>query len=266
MHYYVMTSRLNPDALKLSIAALGFSKEDTLIIANNILSKKVLLLALSGKLASGKDSLALEAMNSLGFKDAIHVYFGDSIKGEVDQIISLILSNEFTQEQYINLVQEEQGVVSPYITEIVELLTIEKAKLTLNSARDRSPSMRRVLQLWGTEVRREQDALYWVNKTLKSALSWVCLGKSVYLTDARFPNEVAPAQSVGFIVARVEITPQTQASRLLSRDGIPVDYKAINHSSEVALDGYEGFDITIDNNGNFAQSLDDLTLAIGRLQ
>jgi hypothetical protein len=260
-----MQSRFEFKELVTNINCLGFSSHDCEVIANNIISKKVLLLALSGKLASGKDSLAYEVMNNLGHTDAVHVYFGDSIKGEVDQIIALILSKVETVEYFVSEIENEQGVSSMYIAEIVKLLLLEKNNSTLHTARDRTASMRRVLQLWGTEVRREQDALYWVNKTLKTALSWACSGKSVYLTDARFPNEVTPAQSVGFVVARVEISKETQESRLLSRDGIAVDLKATMHSSEVALDGYSGFDITINNNGEFEDSLKVLTSEIEKI-
>ena len=257
-----MQSRVSLEELATNITNLGFSSHDSNLVANNIINKKILLLALSGKLASGKDSLAYEAMNNLGHSDAVHVYFGDSIKGEVDQIIALISSREGTVDSFVREVESEQGVSSDYIVEIVNLLLLEKNNSTLCTARDRTASMRRVLQLWGTEVRREQDPLYWVNKTLKTALSWACKGKSVYLTDARFPNEVTPAQSVGFVVVRVEISKETQEARLLSRDGIAVDLKATTHSSEVALDGYSGFDITIDNNAEFGETLKMLTKEI----
>ena len=252
--------------LATNIHELGFSLAQAELIASNIIERKVILLALSGKLASGKDTLALGAMSNLGHDKAVHVYFGDSIKSEVNQIIALILdSNIVEQEMLIKKVEEEQGVNSVHTREIVELLLTEKFNNSLGTARDRSPAMRRVLQLWGTEVRREQDPLYWVNKTLKAALAWALEGSSVYLTDARFPNEVSPAQSVGFIVTRVEISNETQEKRLLSRDGIAVDLKAINHFSEIALDGYKGFDLIVDNNGHYQDTLETLTQEIGLL-
>lgn len=242
-----------------SITKHGFTTLQAEKIASAIINNDVILLALSGKLASGKDSLALGTMERLGVKEPIHVYFGDSIKNEINQTIALLNSlNRPSVEQFAKLIEIEQGVSSVHLAEIAELLIFDYEHNHKLEARDRTPNMRRVLQLWGTEVRRGQDPLYWVNKTLKKALTYALNGYSVYLTDARFPNEVAPSQEIGFVVGRVEITTEVQQERLFSRDAMAIDPTATAHSSETSLDGYLGFDFVIDNNGAFSDSLDAL--------
>lgn len=243
-----------------------FTKSEVNEISNNIESGKCLMLALSGKLASGKDSLAPSAMLKLGYKNPVHVYFGDNIKNEISQIITYIPKfKSITPEQLTELIIENQGVNSLHILDIATML-LEDYNLNDNlTSRDRTPNMRRVLQLWGTEVRRCQDPLYWVNKTLKKSLSHVLAGDSVYLTDARFPNEVSPAQAVGFIVGRINITPETQKLRLAERDNLGIDELAINHASEISLDDFSNFDFVINNNNTFEEALNLLVVEIKRL-
>ena len=257
-----------PTLLELisTITRHGFTQLQAEKIANSIIKNDVILLALSGKLASGKDSLALGTMERLGVIEPIHVYFGDAIKNEINQTIALLNSlNRPSAEQFAKLIEIEQGVSSIHLAEIAELLIYDFEHNIKLDARDRTPNMRRVLQLWGTEVRRSQDPLYWVNKTLKKALTYALNGYSVYLTDARFPNEVAPSQEIGFVVGRIEITPEVQQERLFSRDSLAVDPSATSHSSETSLDGYTGFDLVVENNGLFSDSLDDLYAKVSQV-
>lgn len=63
------------------------------------------------------------------------------------------------------------------------------------------PTVRRLLQLWGTEYRRASDPDYWVKKTRdridhQSQQAWV-------ISDVRFPNEAGMVKTHGGIVIRV---------------------------------------------------------------
>lgn len=46
--------------------------------------------------------------------------------------------------------------------------------------------MRRIMQLWGTEFRRDQDVNYWVNKLALDMGSFISEGRSVVCDDVRF--------------------------------------------------------------------------------
>lgn len=87
---------------------------------------------------------------------------------------------------------------------------------------------REVLQFVGTEIFRKMYGNCWVDATFKKierdAPILACI------TDCRFPNEVEGSQKVGAKVIRL--------TRNVLQD---------NHTSETALDGYEGFDIILDN-------------------
>jgi hypothetical protein len=55
------------------------------------------------------------------------------------------------------------------------------------------------------------------------------------MTDVRYPNEVQQVQALGGRVVR-----------LINRGGAQTARHAM-HASETALDGYEGFDLVLDN-------------------
>lgn len=101
---------------------------------------------------------------------------------------------------------------------------------------------RLLLQTIGTDIVRTIHPDIWVNKLMNDYISYAdaISGKSeikkLYpnwiITDMRFPNEVKAIKKKDGIVIRI------------NRKS---DYNS-NHFSEIALDTYEDFDYTIDNN------------------
>lgn len=97
------------------------------------------------------------------------------------------------------------------------------------------PEVRRLLQVFGTEVGRNMFGEdFWVDLAMYD----VSPHEDVVFTDVRFPNEAEAIREMGGIIWRVD------------RKGI----EAVNaHPSETALDDWN-FDRVIDNNG----TLDEL--------
>ena len=101
---------------------------------------------------------------------------------------------------------------------------------------------RLLLQTIGTDIVRTINPDIWVNKLMNDYISYAdtISGtseiKKLYpnwcITDVRFPNEVKAIKEKEGITIRI------------NRE---TDYVS-NHSSEIALDNYENFDYTIDNN------------------
>jgi dephospho-CoA kinase len=221
----------------------------------------ITLLAVSGKLASGKDSVAEAAVAALGHPDAVHQYYADAMKNEVDQAIAIIVGSK-NADDAVQRIVDEQGVPFDQARQVTGWLLQALEENPAVHARTRTKIMRDVLQVWGTEIRRAQDPDYWVKKTLRGAITAAAEGRSVYITDARFPNEVVYAQALGFFVARIEITPETQAARLAARDALPPSPQALGHASERALDDFAGFDVVIDNNGTLEATVATLVESI----
>ena len=105
-----------------------------------------------------------------------------------------------------------------------------------------SVTPRLLLQTIGTDIVRTINPNIWVNKLMNDyfsyadAISGTSEIKKLYpnwcITDVRFPNEVKAIKEKNGIIIRI------------NRE---TDYVS-NHSSEIALDNYEDFDYTIDNN------------------
>ena len=214
----------------------------------NLASGRVVGLAMSGKLASGKDTVAPAALSRLGMQKLAHLYFAQPIKDEMDEMFTVMRQAESQNHAVVTIAQQMD---LPYwaAEELVAGLWVPVlSDLTLH-ARSRTVEVRRALQYLGTDVRRSQDPDFWVKRSLQQALLEMAAGSSVFFTDARFPNEVDAMHRIGFVVVRLEITAETQRKRLAGRDGMVPDQSAVNHPSEVALDNFDNFDVRVSNDG-----------------
>ena len=105
--------------------------------------------------------------------------------------------------------------------------------------------LRLLLQAWGADFRRQfygQD--YWVNAmrhVLRDADKHADL---LFITDLRYENEAAFVHELGGVVVRVK--------RWNPNNKLDLD----THSSETVMDGYDGYDYALDNNGDKSQLAD----------
>jgi hypothetical protein len=188
------------------------------------------LIGISGKINSGKD-LAGKILNDLSGDIFENKKFADKLKDIVCMLIGCtreqLEDREFKEKelgeewrQYFNddydLVCEKESTFSSLLTP------------------------RKLLQLLGTEAGRQViHNNIWVNALFADYDTSSNYDSNWIITDVRFPNECQAIKDRGGIVIKI------------NRDSDVVD----NHSSETALDNYDGFDFVVDNNG----SIDDLT-------
>ena len=242
--------------------ATGASEQEAAEALAHVRSGSVVLLALNGKLASGKDTVAPAVLARVGAADPQHLSYATWLKNEIDLVVATVTIAQSPQEAAVE-VAERLGVDeldAGFVTGVLWQPTrLAGHGLT---ARSRTPEMRLVLQYWGTEVRRRQDDAYWVKRALRDAVAALARGHSVYFTDVRFPNEVEWAQRLGFPVVRLEVDAETQRQRHVARDGIEPDAQALRHPSETGLDGYAGFDAVIDNTGPLADTVETIVALI----
>ncbi len=99
-----------------------------------------------------------------------------------------------------------------------------------------SDEIRRLLQWWGTDLRRAQDQMYWVKKAERKAIEVSEQGFTPVFTDVRFPNEAEMIRDHGGIIVRVSAPLLTRERRLGT---LPPE-----HASEVMIDTLE-VDLTI---------------------
>lgn len=216
-------------------------------------------LVVSGRLASGKDTVA-EAAMQIADKQAVRVSFATPLRREVDELIDALRTNG--PHNAAELVAITGGVTAQQAEKTAELLCAAlKADPTIHSY-VRTREIRLALQEWGTEVRRASDPDYWVKQAMREVVERLAQDTPVYVTDARFVNEVEPAKDLGFLAVRLEVSLDVRAARLYARDGLAIDPAAENHPSEKDLETYRGFHVWVDNSGTLEASVNDVIRAL----
>jgi len=205
-----------------------------------------ILIAMSGKQGSGKDSVTSKVLETLGAKENYHLLLSAVLKDEAQEVLNDLRSSDSREEAIKKVMLHNVGKAEA--EQVVEY-AYDGAKAEPDvTTRDRTNWVRLMLQYWGMEVRRDQDIDYWVKKGILLAADAIVKREDIFITDIRYPNDVERLQTIGFTVARLDIMPETQAKRLADRDGIlTVDPKSLIHSSETALDDYKGFNIRLNN-------------------
>ena len=234
--------------------------------AVNLTGGRAMILAVSGKLASGKDTIAPLVLDALGVQDYEQQSFANALKGELDQIIA-ITREWFDEQCRPSLTPRLRDELAARIGDRLDLPASQAreyfagalADQAINNrwlhSRCRTKVVRRALQALGTEVRRAQDENYWVKRALAEAFKSLAIGRTVYFTDCRFPNEVAAPKGAGAFVVRLDVSSEVQRARLLARDGLIADESALTHVSETALDDCTDFDVRVSNHGERAETV-----------
>ena len=98
-------------------------------------------------------------------------------------------------------------------------------------------TVRRLLQWWGTEYRRNQDPEYWTRAWAARVEQYDLERTHILVDDVRFTNELQTLKAKGGLIVKIE------------RPGFN---GAGNHSSETSLDHYNGWDHVIVNDGTLS--------------
>lgn len=103
------------------------------------------------------------------------------------------------------------------------------------------PEVRKMLQWWGTDLRRSENPNYWIDKMKHELAPYAkggpySEGRAAVITDCRFPNEAEAVRDMGGIVVRIW-APQTIRKERLGV--LPPE-----HASESQIESIEA-DITV---------------------
>lgn len=214
---------------EINFIKYGIKCEDTNKALRRIETRESVLFGMSGKMGSGKDTVGDLIGDKLARKgyDIVKISFSTPIKEEIDEIIDLYLKSN-TEEEIAN----KYGVT---IEQVITLLET----LNFNSIYERTENSRRALQYWGTDVRRSVNPNYWVSKIANFIQKTINEGKSVYISDARFNNEVYVIQDFLGDIFRLSTIEETRLNRIFNRDGVKPNNEQLNHKTETALDDFE---------------------------
>jgi hypothetical protein len=161
-----------------------------------------MIIGLSGRKRCGKDTLANYLIEFQSFQ---RVAFADALKGTLLATNPMIVG---VDGQAVDLL----GLRSVYGWEGIK------------SQPNWSGSVRELQQNFGVAARNEIDVDVWVNAALVRIKRFAAEGKSVVVTDMRFPNEIAEIVALGGTIVRVE------------RTSMPVESLEDTHISETLLD------------------------------
>lgn len=240
-----MGSPLRLSAEELS-AKYDLPRDATEEAQQNFDSGNTLLLAFSGKIGAGKDSIAPRTFEAL-HSDAVQVQtdsFGANLKTELNGLIRAIQDSSGARKS-AREIAASYSVTAEEAAHVVSLIYPEIQEGLLQSAFDRTLGIRAALQYWATEVRRNQDSLYWVKPVLSRTIQAAAEGVSTQITDVRFFTEVWGAIDAGGWTIRLDVSEAEQRRRILERDGIEITEKTKTHSSEIELDDFEHFSVRI---------------------
>lgn len=130
-----------------------------------------MLIGLTGRMKSGKTTFAKMVEEVSSFE---RVSFGGKLREEL-------------ADRGIDAYGDKDKVVS--CKGLIEIY----GYLTAGELKDYSCTLRRILQLWGTEYRRGQDPNYWIEALFLS----LDPSKDYIIDDVRFPNEADMIYTLG---------------------------------------------------------------------
>lgn len=196
---------------------------------------RAVVFAMSGKMGSGKDTVGDLISKDERFSkfDIIQTSYATPLREEISDIVRKL---EFGVP--IEKLSEDYNVTIHNIDRLTQLLKG-------NSIFQRTPEARLAIQYWGTDVRRKQNPNYWVNKIVEHIIKEINYGRSVYVTDVRFPNEADSILDIGGKVIRLSVPWKTRVDRIMFRDGATPTKEQLEHKSETGLDEYK-FEATYD--------------------
>lgn len=172
------------------------------------------LIAIGHTARAGKDSAANALVRDLGYKK---ISFADPLR----QLALLVDPMVYPQTPATNMAPHNR------------LAWVVQGSSGWESAKDRFPEVRRILQNLGVGCREVLGENVWVNLALDATLNH----DKVVIPDCRFLNEAEEVKWAGGFLVKID------------RPG----HAGFGHVSETELNDYDGWDLVIDNSSTIPE-------------
>lgn len=194
------------------------------------------VISIYGGMGAGKDTLALNVQQEFaifGVKTEL-VSFAGGLKKEMNQLIALYQSGEFSNKGIATMMTAKEKEVEHFFSLIEDELKEDGVKSTL-----RTPNMRKAMQYWGSTVRRGQSKSYWIDKLNEKIETLSSDGVVPIITDARFLNELTFVKELErSLLFFLNISKETRKERIFKRDGFYPSDEVFTHASEVEMESF----------------------------
>lgn len=202
-------------------------------------------IAVSGKMFSGKDSLAdaiAARLRELG-RQVVRLTYSDVICAEAQPGVEVMrrLGHAIPRGELADEVASAVSITHEQAVEFIEAVESDLADPEF-TIRSRTPGSRFILQRLGSTWRPDG---YWARKVIERCASDVADGKDVVLVGVRLPAETVSSKAAGAAIIRLDVSRPVQIARSLERDGHEPKPEALDHPGETATDGFD-FDLRID--------------------
>lgn len=204
-----------------------------LVLQESFKEKKVI--SFSGKIASGKDTLALNLKERLKKdfnKDFELISFGGFLKEEVKDIIDNLYLNENILESIFKISKKD-------IQEFKNILYKEENR----DIKIKTQNIRELFQFFGQNIRRKQNEDYWILKLIDYVKK--SKNNNFIVTDARHLNEIEALDIFDAFRIKLIISKEEQERRILKRDGVTLSEEKLNHISERDFERYDKYDLIL---------------------
>lgn len=193
-----------------------------------------LLVVLSGKMGSGKSTVAEGLCERFGFHT---ISIGTMIK----KVSTLLIDQPNELKSYLrNVLKEEkpesfEELYSKLITLYRENFTDATWEKDEAGNYTKNESYRDLTQFVATYFRDLYSQDIWVRFIASDAMELATSGERVVCDDLRDPSEKRILEMFGFMAVRLDISKEEQKRRLQERYGT-ISEELLNHPTETALD------------------------------
>lgn len=244
------------DPFKMS-ELLGVPVDTAATAMRNIKTREASWILVSGKMCSGKDSVAPLLQPRLGYELIERVSYSDFMRVEANQAIKILTGRTEPESVLSDEIAGQLLLEKIHAQQLVSMLAPSVRKPDHGIvAQQRTDLIRDILILFGTDWRTDADPTYWSRRAAAKSIKLLSEGVSVFLTGGRFLPDVELPQDVGATIVRLDITEETQKQRLAARDGLTPPPETLNHISETALDDWPRYDVRVDNNGTLEEGVE----------
>lgn len=216
------------------------------------------LIAISGKIASGKTTVSKHLINNHKYEMYALATPIKAFANWWKEYCELINKPGVSEEEGINKMYEfRQLALDLTLGNQREAMLVEKELVggilphfhNIDWSVEKNDSQRKLLQQIGQRLREKISPTIWIDYCIRKALgppeAPEATDKLVVIDDIRYRNEADAFKKAGFTMVRLNVSEKVQEDRVKKLYGEVTDDK-FNHVSETDLDTYDGFDITID--------------------